>query len=423
MEYPNGRHRLLSTDLMIGVGRKSFLRIQRVRRRRPPRVLMIEENLPLERDMRLHRQCRALAAAGFSVSVICQRARSSRPALQIGGVRIHEYPPPPEPSSKGGFIYEYFYSWVTALWLTIRTFLVEGFDALQAGNPPDTYFALALPFKLLGKQFVFDQRDLTPELYVSRYGETPPFMVAALRALEQATYFFADRVICPNESFEEVARERGHVPAEDISIVGNGPELDQLHRGPVREELKEGKDLLCCFLGAMGLQDSVDLILRAVHHLVHDQGRENIHFALMGDGESLESLKTLSRELDLTPWVTFTGWVEEDVWLDYLSTADIALEPNLQAEITTVKLMEYMALELPTVAFELKQTRLTAGDAAVYARPNDAADFARLIAELSDLPEQRIRMGRIGRSKIEECLAWRHQERVYVEMYERLLNA
>jgi len=87
---------------------------------------------------------------------------------------------------------------------------------------------------------------------------------------------------------------------------------------------------------------------------------------------------------------------------------------------TTIKMMEYMALGKPIVAFDLPEHRASAQDAAVYARPNDELDFARQIAALMDDPERRQKMGQIGKDRVETELAWPYQEKHLLEVYEAL---
>ncbi len=109
---------------------------------------------------------------------------------------------------------------------------------------------------------------------------------------------------------------------------------------------------------------------------------------------------------------------------EVLSTADLGLCPdplNPLNDVSTMnKTMEYMAFELPVVAFDLKETRVSAGDAALYAQPNDVSSFARAISMLLDDRERREEMGRFGRRRVEEVLAWEHQAPSLVGAYERL---
>lgn len=396
------------------------------RTRSQPRVLILIENETVPADRRVWDECRALVAAGYGVSVISPRAPGEPAYEELEGVRVHRYAAPPESPSKLGFLYEYGYSLVKAGALTVKVFARDGFDAIQACNPPDCYFALAAPFKLLGKRFVFDQHDLSPELYVSRFGRSDGLLFTGLRALERATYLVADHVISTNQWYREIALARGRCRPESVTVVRNGPDLQRMRRRPPRPEFKSGKPLLCCFLGVIEPHDGVDLAVRAVHHLVHERGRRNCHFAFLGDGDSLPGVRRLAHDLRLDDWVTFTGWAQDEMIFDYLSTADIGLQPDPKdprVDISTAtKTMEYMAFELPVVAFDLKETRASAASAAIYAQPNDVVSYAEAIATLLDDPPRRAEMGRAGRRRVEELLAWDHQKIAYVQIYDQLLR-
>ncbi len=299
----------------------------------------------------------------------------------------------------------------------------EGFDVIQACNPPDTFWALALPFKAFGKRFVFDQHDLCPEVYESRFPNGSRLVHRTLRLLERATYAVADQVIATNDSYREVAIARGNVPSHRVAVVRTGPDPERLRRGEPVPAWRHGKRYLCAYLGVMGPQDGVDLALRAAAALVRS-GREDVHFVFMGKGDSYDELIELVRVLDLADHVTFTGRVPDQTVVDVLSTADVGLCPdplNPLNDVSTMnKTMEYMALELPVVAFDLKETRVSAADAAVYVRPNDTDAYARAVAALLDDPAERARMGSIGRRRVENVLAWTHQAPRYVALLENL---
>jgi glycosyltransferase involved in cell wall biosynthesis len=109
-----------------------------------------------------------------------------------------------------------------------------------------------------------------------------------------------------------------------------------------------------------------------------------------------------------------------------LSTADVGLSPdpkNPLNDLSTMnKSMEYMAFELPVVAFDLRETRVSVGDAGVYVKPNDVHDYAKAIVELMDDEPRRTLLGKLGRARVEQKLAWSHQERAYLDVYHRLLG-
>ena len=187
---------------------------------------------------------------------------------------------------------------------------------------------------------------------------------------------------------------------------------------------QEGRAILS-YVGWMGFQDGVDHLLRALRHLIQDLGRTDFFCLLVGAGEACSSLKLLTEQLGLANCVLFTGWVEPAEVAQYLSAADICVAPepsnSYNDRSTVVKMMEYMALGKPIVAFDLPEHRVTAQDAALYARPNDELDFARHIATLMDDPQQRDKMGRAGRERIEKELAWPHQARLLIGAYETLI--
>jgi glycosyltransferase involved in cell wall biosynthesis len=398
---------------------EAVVRMRRGREPWPPRVLLVVENVSLARDHRLRKQAEALVEEGYRVSVICPRNAANR---EYEYVRLHDYPAPPEAQSKLGFVREYGWSWAAAAWLTTKVFFTEGFDAIQISGTPDIYFTIAAPFKLLGRPIVLDQRDLSPELYEVRYGRRGT-VYRILRLLERASYRAADHVVTVNGSLERVAYRRGDLPAGAVSVVGNGPRLERTHRRPARSDLRHGRRHLACWLGLMGPQDRLDLMLRAIDHLVHQLGRTDCHFALVGDGEARESAQRLAGELGVADYVSFPGWATEDDAFAYLSTADIGLEPNMEEIVSPVKGMEYMAFGLPFVAFDLTETRAMAGDAAGYAPPGDVGTFAKLIDELLDDDSLRRRMGDEGRQRVEDSIAWDHQRSRYLQVYGRLLRS
>jgi asparagine synthase (glutamine-hydrolysing) len=220
---------------------------------------------------------------------------------------------------------------------------------------------------------------------------------------------------------------RGKVPADRVTVVRTGPDADLLRRGAADPSLRRGGEHLVVYLGVMDHRDGVDLAVRAAHHIVHVLGRSDVRFTFLGSGEELAALRRLVTQLGLDEHVTMPGYVPDDVAFAHLSTADVALCPDplnpLNDVLSTNKTMKYMSFGLPIVAFDLKETRVTAEDAAVYATPNDVAEFATLVVELLGDRERREEMGRTGRQRVETSLAWRHQADDYLAVYERVLGA
>jgi glycosyltransferase involved in cell wall biosynthesis len=389
------------------------------------RVLIIVQNLPVPFDRRVWREACALRDAGFEVTVVCPKAPGD-PSLQtLEGIRIRKYAPPPQAEGALSYAWEFVYCWLRTLGLVLRSAAREGFDAIQACNPPDIFWALAGPFKLFDKRFVFDQHDLSPEVYTSRFARPSALLLRMLFLLERATYAVADHVVATNESYRDVAITRGKVPPERVTVVRSGPDPDRQRRRSPVPEWRRGRRHLCAYIGVMGPQDGVDLALRAAASVVR-AGRDDVHFVFIGGGDSFDDLVALSTELGIDDRTTFTGRVPDDTVFDILSTADIGLCPdplNPLNDVSTMnKTMEYMSFELPVVAFDLKETRVSAGSAALYARPNEVEEFANAIVTLLDDPDRRSELGRIGRERVERELAWSHQAVKYVGVYESLLS-
>jgi glycosyltransferase involved in cell wall biosynthesis len=394
-----------------------MLRSKRSRRRR---VLMLIENVPLARDHRLRKQAAALLASRFEVTVICQRDPGNKAC--VPGVRVLEYPAPPEGSGLLAFAWEYAYSVVMATVLTLWAFVRHGFDILQVASTPDIYFLVAAPWRWLGRPVVFDFRDPSPETYEARYGSGHGATYRALLLLERRSLRAADRVLVVNESLRRMARQRGDVDDARIVVVGNGPVASRVARHAARPELRQGRRRLCCWVGLIGPQDRVDLALRAVDHLVHVRKRTDCAFVFVGAGEALPAVSQLALELGLGDWVSFPGWAQEQLVFDYLSTADLGLEPNTEDYVSPVKVMEYLAAGLPVVAFAAEENVRLAGEAARYAPKGDIATMARLIDELLDDEISRDQMGQIGQDRVREFIGWDHQAGPYVSALLELLG-
>lgn len=393
---------------------------------RPLRVLILIENETVPFDCRVWLQCQTLVAAGHRVSVIGPKGPGDPGYEVVDGVHLYKYRAAPSGSGVLSFLVEFAYSWIATAVLSVRVLLGPGFDVLQACNPPDIYFVLAACYKPLGKRFLFDQHDLSPEIYALRFPRPSPLALRLLCSLERLCHRTADHVITVNESVRELLIARTGSPPDKVSVVRNGPDLRRLHRVEPRPELRQGKRYLCCYLGVMGPQDGVDLLLRAIHVLTCELGRHDCHFLLMGFGDRLEELKRLATELGIQDVVTFTGRVGDAEIRASLSSADLGLSPDPKNAFndvcTMVKALEYMAFGLPVVSFDLKETRVSAGEAAVYVQGSGPKAYASAISELLDSPERRARMRVAGRRRIEEALCWEHQKVAYLRTYDRLLS-
>lgn len=388
--------------------------------RRSPNVLILIENIPLAIDHRLKKQAAALLSNQFQVTVICRR--DPRNKTCIPGIRVLEYPAPPEGSSLLAFAWEYIYSVIMAGLLTIWALLRYGFDIVQIASTPDIYFLIAAPCRWLRRPVVFDFRDPSPETYEARFGIKSGATYRMLLILERLSLRVADRVLVVNQSLRRITRQRGGVDDGRIIVVGNGPVSSRVVRRPANPELRLAARYLCCWAGVIGPQDRVDLALKAIAHLIQHRQRTDCAFVFVGAGDALPAARQLAKELEIEDWVSFPGWVGEDLVFDYLSSADLGLEPGTEDYVSPVKVMEYLAAGLPIVAFDADETVRLAADAACYAPKGNVVEMARLIDELLGDQAVRAKMGFIGQNRVRDLVGWEHQAGPYIAALQELIG-
>jgi glycosyltransferase involved in cell wall biosynthesis len=390
------------------------------------RVLIIVQNLPVPFDRRVWLECQALIAAGYRVAVVCPKGRDDPSYEVIDGVEIYKYRAYAPGGSKAGFVAEYVYSFAATAWLTLKARRKGRFSAIQACNPPDIFWPIALAYRLFERtKFVFDHHDLCPELFLCRFPEGPKLPHKGLLALERRTHRSANHVISTNDSYRDIAINRSGKKPEDVTVVRTGPDPDRLKRGAEDPEQRRGRKYLAAYIGVMGPQDGVDIVVRAADIVVNEMHREDIAFTLIGSGDCFDELVALRDQLGLAGHVEFTGRAPDELVGKVLSTADVGLSPDPKNPLNDVstmnKSMEYMAFELPVVAFDLRETRVSVADAGVYVTPNDIREYAQAIVELVD-DEQRCQLlGKRGRIRVEQELAWSHQEKAYLDVYRRVI--
>lgn len=391
-------------------------------------VLIIVQNLPVPLDRRVWLECQALKSAGYEVSVICPKGPSDRPYEELDGVHIYKYKPAPEARGLPGFIIEFVYSWFCTAALSVEVWCRQPFTIMQACNPPDTYWALGLLWKPRGVDFVFDHHDLNPELFLSRFGEPANLLkrieYAGLRWLERMTFRTAKRVISTNESYKAVAVQRGGRMPNEVTVVRSGPDT-QLMR-PIYPTSNAGghRKFSLVYLGIMGPQDDVHIVLEVMDDLVHLRGRDDVEATLLGFGDCYEDLREQCTALGLDDYVTFTGRADKAMIAEHLSGADIGLCPDLKTPLndlsTMNKTMEYMSYALPSISFDLVETQVSGGDSVIYVPSGDVTAFANAVERLLDNPELRIAMARRARERVSTELDWRPQAAAYLGVYAEL---
>jgi glycosyltransferase involved in cell wall biosynthesis len=391
------------------------------------RVLMLVQNhFPF--DVRVRNESELLREEGYDITVICLKRKGEKTSEIVRGIRVYRIPKleffekaPVERQTPFqrqltkfkaflGYIGEYAYFTFACLAMSLYVAARHGVDLIHAHNPPDTLFLVALPFKLFGKRFVFDHHDLAPELYQSRYKARRSIVLWGLIWAEKCSLKLADVTIATNESYKQIHIKRGGVRPDRCFVVRNGPGADQMTVVEPSERLRRMERTILCYVGCLNPQDGLDYLLRALAHLTFGLKRSDYHCVIMGSGDSLENLKVMSRELKLEDHVEFTGYISDAELRANLAAADICLDPDPSSPLndvsTWIKIMEYMAYGKPIVSFDLKETRYSAQDAAIYVEPNNEQQFGSAVARLMDDPALRARMGAFGRDRVEREMQW-----------------
>jgi len=394
----------------------------------PLRVVFLIENVSIQRDRRVRQEAAALAGVGCEVSVICPRLKTEAQLPDFAeGARVYSYLQPWQGAGLLTYALEYSWSLLASSFLALVICWRNGLDVLHAANPPDLFFLLAIPLRWLGKRFVYDQHDLSPDIFAAKFGSRVRLLHRLLLFLERCSYGLADLVIVTNQSFRRLASTRGRCAPAKIVVVRNGPDLRGFERGPAKAKLKRGAAFLAVYAGIMGTKAGVDRVIRAAHHIVHERSRKDVHFALLGDGDCRLAMQGLARSLRVEPYVSFPGFLADQELLAWLSTADVCLAPDPPIAVnqlcTSVKLMEYMSCGKPTVCFDLAEAHCSAGEAAIYVKEDDPAQFGDAILELLEDPARRRRMGEAGLQRVQQELKWDTSRRLLLEAYRRLTGA
>ncbi len=390
------------------------------------KVLIIVENLPCPFDRRVWQEATTLRNYGAKVSIICPTGKGYEKKFEIiDDIAIYRHKLVCEADGALGYLLEYGSALFWEFVLSVRCLFARGFDVIHACNPPDLIYLVARPFKLLGKKFVFDHHDINPELYFAKFNRKD-FFYKLMLYLEKRTFKCAGVSIATNNSYRDIAIQRGGKKPEDVFVVRSGPSLQRLKIIPPVDELKKGCKYMVGYVGVIGKQEGLNYLVDAADHIINVKKRKDVHFACVGGGTELSNIKQYVREKCLEKYFTFTDRVSDQVLLEYLNTADVCVNPDEYNEMndksTMNKVMEYMSLGKPIVQFDLTEGKYSAAAASLYAKRNDAVDMAEKILVLLDDEELRKKMGKTGRDRIEKELNWEIEKHNLIRAYKKVFS-
>jgi glycosyltransferase involved in cell wall biosynthesis len=391
------------------------------------RILLVVENEAVPFDRRMWNIAKALRDFGAEVSVICPMFGDDNEAeTTLEGVSIHRYRNTFSDGTVPGYLREYATAFVMTFYLFHKLMLRQRrMDIIHVANPPDIFWPLALYARLFGIKFIFDEHDLSPEAYLSRFGKTAPggLLFSMQKWCQHLSYRFAHVIIATNQSYRRNAIAVRAENERKTFVVRNGPDTRSFSSRVPRSELKCGRKYLAAYIGVMAVQDGVEYIIRALDELVNRRNYRDLTVYLIGSGDDRPRLQRLSEDLRLQEYIIFTGRIPDEPALEILSTADVFLSPDpvnpLNDLSTMTKIMEYMALGKPIVSFELKEARYSAGESALYVRSNDAVAFADGIVEILADPARSEAMGLLGRERVQSSLCWQKQSENLLRAYEQ----
>ncbi|MDX1952731.1 MAG: glycosyltransferase family 4 protein [Verrucomicrobiota bacterium] len=388
-----------------------------------PAVLIVVENLPVPLDRRVWQESLALREMGYQVIVICPQMKGYLlPEEKLDGIQIYRHPMSEEGNGVLGFFLEY----STALWgetlLAWKAWRRHRFKVIHLCNPPDILFLVAAPFKLFGVKVIFDVHDLWPEMFEAKFDKRGLFYWA-VRLAQRITYALSDVVLATNETNRQAAIQNGKKAMADIFMVRTAPKIPNLDLSP-DPSLKKGRQYLVGYVGVMGSADGVHYLIRAAAYVVH-QLKRDVQFLLLGNGPEYDDLVRLRDELGLQAHVDLPGWAKNEQLFTALKTIDLGVTcdpPNAYNHSCTMnKVLEYMAFGKAQVSFELRESRASALEGAVYVGESTPEALGNAIVELLDDPGKRERMGRFGAERLKNELNWSKSVEELRRAYERAL--
>lgn len=389
-----------------------------------PHILLIVQNNSFPTDKRVAKEALSLKEAGYEVSAISPIfGRDQLRRETWNGINVLRYRHFESSGGLPGFVLEYGNALIRIFFLSLGLWFRKPFRSIHVANPPDFFWPMALFFKLFGVKFIFDQHDISAEMYRVNERKEKNAIYKFLNWNELMTVRCADGIITTNTSIRERLDTLNGLRGKPCEVVYNGPAAEFVAKeNPALREKYAGRRVLL-YIGEMAGVDCIEVILNAAEAVVKTQGRKECVFVLLGDGPDRARLEALAKQKGLEGFVEFMGMVDHETVMNYLAVAEVCLvpdEPNgLNEFLTLIKCLEYMKAARPFVAFDLNETRFIAGESALFAR--DMTEYVAHILRLLDNSEEARAMGLKGQSRVEEGFLWSHQVPQLLKLYQKVV--
>jgi glycosyltransferase involved in cell wall biosynthesis len=380
---------------------------------------MLLENFTYPADTRVRNEAESLASCGHRVVVIAPRGRGQASRELLRGVEVHRYRTVWAGRSPWSYALEYGIAHVQLVARSLVA-LLRGADTLHFNGPPDTLAITGVLARALGSKVVYDMHDSGPELFQAKFGGATlgSALARAMLAAQVGAIRCAHQVIVTNETQRELALARGGRSAGDVTVVRNGPRIAEFP-DPSPGTPGELAAPRLIYVGTLDVQDGV----LELPELLGTSALGAAHLTIVGEGPARAELLERCRHKKVESRVTFTGHVPHERVAALIAEADIGIDPAPGTELnhgsTMIKVAEYMGAGRPLVAYDLRETRRTAGEAALYAPCGEPQAFVDLIAELARDGERRLHLGQLARTRALE-LTWDRSEEALRMVYGRL---
>ena len=280
--------------------------------------------------------------------------------------------------------------------------------------------------KLLGVPLVFDfQGSMTSEMIDHGFLNPEGSFYRPARWLEQQIVKLPSAIITSSQHAAELLTNDFHCPSDKIAAIPDCVNADFFAPGQSKQTSNALKATLgipperqvVVYLGLLAEWQGTGLLLQAAAQLI--SRRPNVHFLIMGF-PAVETYRQQARKLGLDNHVTFTGKIPYEQAPSFLTLGDVAVAPKISTTEGSGKLLNYMAMGLPTVAFDLPVSREYLDSLGVYARLGNAASLADALETMLVDRERADALGQNLRQRAIERYSWTAAGEKIMDVYDRV---